>query len=102
MSLLVLLNPKQYGGTVEARDTSDILDVYRKKKREYDKLEEAIAAQLLQKRRTDLEIPKKVDLNVLANVLQDKLQAKPKTGEVEGVNRVKRIRALLLWLAMED
>jgi hypothetical protein len=32
MSLLLLLNPKQYGGVIETPDTSDILDVYRRKK----------------------------------------------------------------------
>jgi len=59
MSLLLLLNPKQYGGTVVTPDTSDILDVYRKrrKKREDDALEEAIAAQLLQARQKDIVLP---------------------------------------------
>jgi hypothetical protein len=102
MSLLLLLNPKQYGGIVADKDTSDILDVYRRKKREYDKLEEVIAAQLLKARQTDLSIPKEVDADKLADILRSKLQAKPKADEVAGKERTKRIKVLLLLLAMDD
>ena len=102
MSLLLLLNPKQYGGVVEVKDTSDILDRYRRKKREYDKLEETIAAQLLKARQTDLSIPEEVDEDKLADILRSKLQATPKAGEVAGKERTKRIRVLLLLLAMDD
>lgn len=102
MSLLLLLNPKQYGGVVEIKDTSDILDRYRRKKREYDQLEENIAAQLLKARQTDLSIPKEIDADKLADILRSKLQANPKVGEVAGKERTKRIRVLLLLLAMDD
>ena len=102
MSLFLLLNPKQYGGVVEVKDTSDILDRYRRKKREYDQLEENIAAQLLKARQTDLSIPKEIDADKLADILRSKLQATPKAGEVAGKERTKRIRVLLLLLAMDD
>lgn len=102
MSLLLLLNPKQYGGVVEVKDTSDILDVYRRKKRKYDQLEEAIAVQLLKARQTDLTIPKEVDADKLASILRSKIQAAPNAGEVAGKERTKRIRVLLLLLAMDD
>ena len=102
MSLLLLLNPKQYGGVVTVTDTSDILDVYRRKKRKYDELEESIAAQLLKARQTDLSIPEEVDEDKLADILRSKLQATPKAGEVAGKERTKRIRVLLLLLAMDD
>lgn len=102
MSLLVLLNPKQYGGIVVEKDTSDILDVYRRKKRKNDELEEAIAAQLLKARRTDLTIPKEVDEDKLASILRSKMQSAPQPGEVAGKERIKRIRVLLLLLAMDD
>jgi hypothetical protein len=101
MTLLLLLNPKQYGGAVTP-DTSDILDVYIRKKRKYDQLEEAIAAQLLKARQTDLIIPKNINENKLATVLLTKLNATPRPDEVKGRERIKRIRALLLMLAMED
>ena len=102
MSLLLLLNPKQYGGVVVDKDTSDILDRYRRKKREYDKLEETIAAQLLKARQTDLSIPKEVDEDKLASILRSKIQTAPQPGEVAGKERIKRIRVLLLLLAMDD
>lgn len=101
MSLLLLLNPKQYGGAV-TKDTSDILDVYRRKKRKYDELEEAIAAQLLKARQTDFVIPEKVDEDKLAKILRSKVDSTPKPDEVKGKERIKRIKILLLMLAMED
>ena len=102
MSLLLLLNPKQYGGVVVDKDTSDILDRYRRKKRKYDELEEAIAAQLLKARQTDLSIPKEVDEDKLASILRSKIQTAPQPGEVAGKERTKRIRVLLLLLAMDN
>lgn len=102
MSLLLLLNPKQYGGVIETPDTSDILDVYRRKKRKYDELEEAIAAQLLRARQTDLTIPANVNEDKLAKILRSKIDSIPKPDEVKGKERIKRIKILLLMLAMED
>lgn len=102
MSLLLLLNPKQYGGVIEVPDTSDILDVYIRKKRKYDELEEAIAAQLLKARQTDLTIPANVNEDKLAKILRSKVDSTPKPDEVKGKERIKRIKILLLMLAMED
>lgn len=104
MSLLILLNPKQYGGTVEVKDTSDILDVYRKRRRKLEEnaLEEAIAAQLLKKRQQDVVIPPEVNKVTLAAILQDKLSAPAASDEVAGENRKKKIKMLLFALLMDD
>lgn len=103
MSLLLLLNPKQYGGAVTS-DTSDILDVYRKrrKKREEEALEEAIAAQLLKARQTDVSIPKSIDVVKLGAILREKLYENIEPDEVQGLERKKRIKLLLLALVMDD
>lgn len=104
MSLLVLLNPKQYGGVIEAPDTSDILDRYakRRKKNEETLLEEEIAAQLLQKRQQDVVIPEQVNKVRLAGILQAKLYDVPTSGEVAGEARKKKIKMLLLALLLDD
>jgi len=47
MSLIVLLNPKQYGGTIETPDTSDILDRYIKKRRKRKTEEELLEEYLV-------------------------------------------------------
>lgn len=95
MSLFLLINPKCY-------DASDGFDVFVAKKRKYDQLEEEVVAQLLKAQQTDFEIPKKINLDKLADVLQDKLQAIPKLGEVIGQERIHRIKVLMLLLAMDD
>jgi hypothetical protein len=104
MSLLLLLNPKQYGGDVVTPDTSDILDVYRKrrKKREDELLEEEIAAQLLKARQADVVIPATVDVIKLGAILREKLYENIKPDEVQGLERTKRIKLLLLALVMDD
>lgn len=104
MSLLLLLNPKQYGGDVVTPDTSDILDVYRKrrKKREDELLEEAIAVQLLKARQADVVIPATVDVIKLGAILREKLYENIKPDEVQGLERTKRIKLLLLALVMDD
>ena len=101
MSLIVLLNPKQYGGAVTP-DTSDILDVYRKKKRRSDEFEEAIAAQMLQARQKPITLAPKTDVQKLRDILKARMFSEPKVGEVTGDERKKRIRYLLLMLAMDD
>jgi hypothetical protein len=101
MSLIVLLNPKQYGGAVTP-DTSDILDVYRKKKRRSDELEEAIAAQMLQARQKPITLAPKTDVQKLRDILKARMFSEPKVGEVTGDERKKRIRYLLLMLAIDD
>ena len=98
MSLILLLNPKQYGGEIAVPDLSDVWY----KKRKYDELEERIAAQLLAKQRQDVEIPENVDKNILADVLTDKLLESPKQGEVAGLKRKRIITALLMVLALES
>lgn len=104
MSLLLLLNPKQYGGDVVTPDTSDILDVYRKRrrKREDELLEEEIAAQLLKARQADVVIPATVDVIKLGAILREKLYENIKPDEVQGLERTKRIKLLLLALVMDD
>lgn len=104
MSLLLLLNPKQYGGDVVTPDTSDILDVYRKRrrKREDELLEEEIAAQLLKARQADVVIPPTVDVIKLGAILRKKLYENIKPDEVQGLERTKRIKLLLLALVMDD
>ena len=103
MSLLLLLNPKQYGGALEAPDTSDILDVYRKrKKREDELLEEEIAAQLLKARQQDVVIPEAVDPIRLSAILEKKMYENIRPGEVRGEDRKKRIKMLLMALLMDD
>lgn len=93
--MLVFLNPKLY-------DNNDGFDVYRRKKRNYDELEESIAAQLLKARQTDLTIPASVNENKLAKILRFKISSTPKLDEVKGKERIKRIKILLLMLAMDD
>ena len=103
MSLLLLLNPKQYGGAAKAPDTSDILDVYRKrKKREDELLEEEIAAQILKARQQDVVIPETVDPIRLSAILEKKMYENIRPGEVRGEDRKKRIKMLLMALLMDD
>lgn len=103
MSLLLLLNPKQYGGTVETPDTSDILDVYRKRrKREERLLEEEFAAQILKKRQKDIVIPEKINKIKLAKILANKMDDTPKQDEVSGQARSQRIKLVMMVLLVDD
>jgi len=92
------------GWLVRNVDTSDILDRYtkRRKKREEELLEEQIAAQLLQKRAKKVEIPEWVSTVKIEAVLRSKMVETPAPGEVEGAQRQKRIRLLLLAIMMDD
>lgn len=102
MSLILLLNPKQYGGAVTP-DTSDILDRYAKRRRrEEEQLEEAIAAQLLQARQQDIVIPPEVNKLLLAETLISKYNDTPLEGELAGSERKKRINVILLLLALDE
>ena len=101
MSLIVLLNPKQYGGAVTI-DTSDILDVYRKKKRRADEVEEAIAAQMLQARQKPVTLSPQIDVQKLRDILKARMFSHAKPGEITGEERKKRIKYILLMLAMDD
>lgn len=100
MSLLFLLNPKQFGGAVQVPDTSDILDRYRKT--EEAALEERIAAQLLKARQEDVVLPPEVSPIKLGAILKSKLYDDVRDGEVAGDERIKRIRYLLIALTLDD
>lgn len=99
MSLFLLLNPKQF----VTQDTSDVLDVYRKrrKKRQEEVIEEQIAAQLLQARLQDVVIPEYVSPVKLAETLAAKF-GDVGPGELTGEARAERMKYLLLMLAMDD
>jgi hypothetical protein len=99
VSLFLLLNPKQF----VTQDTSDVLDVYRKrrKKRQEEVIEEQIAAQLLQARLQDVVIPEYVSPVKLAETLAAKF-GDVGPGELTGEARAERMKYLLLMLAMDD
>lgn len=99
MSLILLLNPKQFGG--EPTAPPDLSDVWYKLKK-YQEEEEQIAAHLLKQRQENIEIPKTVNKDLLVDLLKDKLYATPKVGEVTGKTRIQRIKVLLMLLALED
>ena len=99
MSLILLLNPKQFGGEPVA--PPDLSDVWYKLKK-YQLEEEQVAAQLLKQQQQNIEIPETVDKDLLIDVLKDKLYATPKVGEVTGKTRTQRIKVLLMLLALED
>ena len=86
-------------------DTSDLLlRGLRKKRRKTEEqlLEEQLAAQLLQARQKDIVIPETISAQSLSDILQSKLNARPLAGEVEGKERERRIKVLMLALLMED
>jgi len=95
-------------GFIQAKvqpDTSDLLlRGLRKKRRktEEELLEEQIAAQLLQARQKDIVIPETISVQSLSSILESKLNTRPLPGELEGKEREKRIRVLMLALMMED
>ena len=96
-------------GFIQAKvkpDTSDILDrglrKRRKQKTEEELYEEQLAAQLLQARAKDVVIPENVSTVSLSNILQARLREEALAGELEGEERKKRIRILILALMMED
>ncbi len=90
-------------GFLKQADTSDILAVGLKKRRrrEEELVEEAVAAQLLQARQREVEIPEAVNKAKLSEILRNKMYAS-RQGEVAGAERIKRIRLLLLVLSMDD
>jgi len=96
MSLILLLNPKQYGGAVTV-DTSDIWIKRRKKLQQLEDAEEALAIQkLLQEMKpVDNYVESaKVKLHkVISERISDRYHAKQKT---------QRERSLLLLLLLAD
>lgn len=99
MSLILLLNPKQYGGApITEADTSDILDRYRKRpSREEAALEEELAAQILRKRQTEIKLPEAVDRKHFAATLRNKL-----TDPSVNDRKRKQIHLILLMIAADD
>ncbi len=85
-------------------DNSDVLGHYakRRKRREDDSLEEAIAAQLLKARQKNITLPPELDPIKLGAILQSKMYADVRPGEIKGDERTKRIRYLLMALALDD
>ena len=103
MSLILLLNPKQYGGTPVTPDSSDILDRYAKRRKRHDDLlEEEVAAQILKSRQKEIELPTTVDRENLADKLKAALHTRAKPGELTGEERKKRINMVLMLLALDD
>lgn len=98
MSLILLLNPKQYGvAPVIDQDTSDILDRYKRKRSTSEELlEEQIAAQILQARQS--ETP--------PEAIRTKRAAAPIRIKVEdpnlAKNKRKQLQLLLLMIAADD
>ena len=90
------------GGILTKRDTSDILDRWRKYQKQEEQLEEELAAKLLQKQQTNIKIPSNINEDKLEDVLKAKLHSKPQSGELVGVDRVKRVKLLLLLLELDD
>lgn len=93
----------QYGLPGGWADNSDILSgaYAKRRKRKEQELEEALAAQILQARQKPIELLVRTNVLKLAEILQSKMYA-PAPGEVVGEERIKRIRYLLLVLAMDD
>lgn len=94
MTLILLLNPKQYG----QGDSSDILDVYRKKRRQQEREEEELAVKILLDRYKELQPTTEAEVpfeSLLTGALQTQyygLDAK----------RQKRIQQLFLLMLMDD
>lgn len=102
MSLFLLFNPKQFGGAITP-DTSDILRRRSKRRRrEEEELEEALAVKLLLARQEDIVIPEEIREDRLREILQAKILEAPAPGELSGIQRINRIRAILLMLVMEE
>lgn len=99
MSLILLLNPKQYGGAPTTEiDTSDILDRYRRKQAEEEAAyEEELAAQILKGRQREIEIPKHIDSERFADTLRSKLV----DSQVDAKKR-RQIHLILLMIAADD
>ena len=96
MSLILLLNPKQYGGA--STDTSDILDRYAKRRRQDKDLEEEYALRILKARQEKIVLPKAIDKKRLAATLRQKLENYPLTN----ADKQKRLKLMLILLALED
>lgn len=84
-------------------DNADILSgaYAKRKKRKDEELEEAIAAQMLLARQKPIELPPQTNVIKLSEILRSKMYT-PAPGEITGEERLKRIRYLLLALAMDD
>ncbi len=94
MTLIVLLNPKQYA----YGERSDILDVYRKKRRQQEREEEDLAVKILLDRYKELQ-PKEETTVKFETLLTGALQTKYYGLDEQ---RQKRIQQLFLMMLMED
>lgn len=93
MSLIVLLNPKQYGGVV---DSSDVWRKRRKKLRQMEEAEEALAVEILLARRKELDNASesdKVNFNrIVSKAVLDRYS----------IEKERNQRLLLLLLLSDD
>lgn len=99
MTLFLLLNPKQYGGVAEKPDTSDILDVYRKRKKKQLQEEEELAVKILLERYKEQypeEQPKKINFDqLLSGALQTQFYGLD-------AHRQMRIKQLFILMLLDD
>lgn len=97
MSLLLLLNPKQYGGTAVEIDKAD---VWRKRRKKLQELEEAEEALAIQKLMAQL---KPVDNYIESDrVKLHKILGKSVSDKYHDTERKERDRKLLLFMLLTD
>lgn len=94
MTLILLLNPKQY----EYGERSDILDVYRKKRRQQEREEEELAVQILLDRYKELQPTTEKEIR-FGDLLSGALQTKYYNLDAQ---RQKRIQDLFLLMLMDE
>lgn len=97
MSLLLLLNPKQYGGAAVEIDKAD---VWRKRRKKLQELEEAEEALAIQKLMAQL---KPVDNYIESDrVKLHKILGKSVSDKYHDTERKERDRKLLLFMLLTD
>lgn len=97
MSLLLLLNPKQYGGTAVEIDKADVWRKRRKKLQEFEEAEEALAIQKL------MAQLKPVDNYIESDrVKLHKILGKSVSDKYHDTERKERDRKLLLFMLLTD
>ena len=94
MTLILLLNPKQYGTATVEQDTSD---VFRKRRRQ-EREEEELAVKILLDRYKELQPATEEPVN-FDKLLVDALQTKYYNLDT---TRQKRIKELFLLMLMDD
>jgi hypothetical protein len=88
------------GWQARSTDTSDILvkGGKRRRKRQDEELEEQIAAYLLRSQQPEIEIPERANINKVRAILRSKLE----NANSLDAERIKKIRYLLMALALDD